>query len=100
MKYLEAKALANRPPQQQNKMLSGSRPDQMEAPMPPALHEHAGRTIRADVLKWADELGVDLETVTGTGKNGEILVRDVRARKQTMDQSDPKNLISAPPSTF
>jgi P27 family predicted phage terminase small subunit len=36
-------------------------------------------TVTAAALKLADELGVDLEQVEGSGKNGRIIIGDVRA---------------------
>jgi pyruvate/2-oxoglutarate dehydrogenase complex dihydrolipoamide acyltransferase (E2) component len=77
MKFLEAKAAQHRehrtsdvPPKIENKMMGGSLPKEQKP---------VGPTVRPDVQRMADELGVDLRTVHGTGKDGAILLKDVRA---------------------
>lgn len=42
------------------------------------------------VLATAQDLGVDLATVVGTGKNGNVIVKDVKAAAQAMsDEPEP-----------
>lgn len=58
----------------EHKMQAGARPDQggkgsTKVATPP---------VRPEVQALADELHVDLSTVTGTGANGSIRMRDVR----------------------
>ncbi len=50
-------------------MQPGIRADQQPAPL----------AVRPDVQTLADELGVDVSTVKGSGKDGAILKGDVRA---------------------
>jgi pyruvate/2-oxoglutarate dehydrogenase complex dihydrolipoamide acyltransferase (E2) component len=81
MKFLEAKRKAG---QQENKMQPGSRVDQREPHTSATSKIDLGPDkpkIRPEVAKLAEELDVDLNKVKGTGLNGIILVKDVRAFK-------------------
>lgn len=94
MKFLESKQLLaaggerkkrvprsighlNMPDAGENKMMPGTRSDQT----PPAP-----RVYRQDVIDLAKELGVDLEKVIGTGADGMVIKRDVRAAKEQADR--------------
>lgn len=80
MKYLEMKRLQN----PENKMQPGSRPDQQD----PHILRRSGPDapkIRPEVQKVADELGVSLDGLQGTGRHGEVTVRDVRSHKAKAD---------------
>jgi pyruvate/2-oxoglutarate dehydrogenase complex dihydrolipoamide acyltransferase (E2) component len=81
MKYLEAKQMQKEGGE--NKMRTGSRPDQggirkgqlqPDNPVP----------VKAEVRDLARSLKVDLGDLSGTGRNGEITLKDVRdaAEKQ------------------
>ena len=101
MKFLDAKRRAG---QQENKMQPGSRVDQRNPEEP-----HTSATskislgpdkpkIRPEVQKLADELNVDLDKVKGTGVNGIILVKDVRAFKaqELDDELEPESTEKDP----
>lgn len=60
----------------ENKMQPGLREDQRPEP----------RTYRPDVMELAKELGVDLDKVIGTGADGVVIKRDVRAAKEQADR--------------
>lgn len=99
MKYLEAKAKAQRSPESADtkrddravadKMLRGSVENKSRTSNPP--EENADERTEAQddetdavnatpaAISLAEELGVDLSTVTGTGADGRITVADVRA---------------------
>lgn len=84
MKFLEAKG-GNRGVQ--NKMLPGSRPDQNGAGSQPGTP-----TVRPEVQALADELGINLSTVSGTGKEGSITKFDVKraaAERDAAGSNDP-----------
>jgi len=91
MKFLEAKALAEqgrsnndaqlKAPQIEDKMLrlAGSPEGRFSPPESDNAEESAERSASAEVKALAEKLGVDLTTVKGTGKDGRVLLRDVRA---------------------
>lgn len=83
MKYLEARA-QSKGPKPENKMLSGSREGQRSAS--PAKSPVA--TPSPEVRALADELGIDVSTVTGTGKDGAITKTDVRKAAAARDAQD------------
>lgn len=99
MKFLEAKALAKKQgitPQprggkgkiiEENKMQPGSRPDQSQIPP-----KNTTPTHKPEVVSLAKELGVDLNTVTGTGQNGAVLIRDVRNAKEAADLAEEEKI--------
>ncbi len=84
MKFLEAKRVQAA---LQNKMLSGSRSDQ-DGGLSPAENKSDVLAYRNEVVTLADELEVDLSTIKGTGKNGTILIRDVRAAAQRQESPE------------
>jgi pyruvate/2-oxoglutarate dehydrogenase complex dihydrolipoamide acyltransferase (E2) component len=85
----------------EDKMRSGSRPDQRR---PEDLVSSPSRSTRgtpsrprsnpsAEVESLASEFGIDLNDVKGTGANGEITMKDVRAHKAAREkrvETDPK----------
>lgn len=87
MKFLEAKK-GEQPVS--NKMLPGSRPDQGgrgSSPGTPA--------VRPEVQALAEELGISVSDVTGTGKGGSITKADVRnaaAERDAREASDPSGI--------
>lgn len=76
MKYLEAVRKAAQQPME-NKMMPGTRTDQ-DGSTPRVQLEPPG-PHSDEIVALAESLGVDLSTVTGTGKDGRVLMRDVRA---------------------
>jgi len=88
MKFLEAKAKLAKA---EHKMQPGVRADQQDATaVPPAVPPAAPVVpISAVVRELAAELNVDLSTISGSGKDGAVLVRDVRANKTAMEASEP-----------
>lgn len=78
MKYLEAKRLGKAP--EENKMQGGSLPAQ-----------RVPSEMSLETLAY--QLGVKLATVTGTGENGEITAKDVRAQAKANKE---KNQIERP----
>lgn len=58
---------------------STNRPASPPPPPPPSADGQQGQRLRASPLAWrlADEVGVDLNTVRGSGPGGRILRRDV-----------------------
>jgi len=83
MRYLEAKRLVVQ--KGEHKMAPGIRVDQRDETVPvnagtdKMSPEHLGEVkIRPDVYELADELNVDLSTVKGTGRDGQITKSDVR----------------------
>lgn len=81
MKFHEVKRLRAAA---ENKMLRGTREDQ-GGRMPPLVE---APVVRPEVRELADELGVDLATVTGSGKNGNITQTDVRKAAAQRDQGE------------
>lgn len=77
MKFLEAQKQNPNAPQSENKMREGSRTDQ---------GKNAPST---QVKELAKTLNVDLEKVTGTGRNGEITLRDVHNAKEAGQDKIP-----------
>lgn len=51
------------------------------------IQAEAPREHSEAVVKKAVELGVDLDTVTPTGKNGDVLVADVEKAAQTQEEN-------------
>lgn len=81
MRFLDAR----RKGQQENKMQSGSRPDQRDPSINTVRNIDLGPDkpkIRPEVQALADELQIDLSKVKGSGAHGAILIRDVRDAKQ------------------
>lgn len=78
MKYLEMKRAEQRG---EHKMMPGVREDQAGG----IAGMESSAKASPPAISLANMLGVDLSTVVGTGKGGEILVRDVRSRRQEMD---------------
>lgn len=91
--FLDAKKLT---PQQsaqagENKMKSGVRADQKRSlhpmigktpvPTKPAESGESKMDVTPEIKALAQELGVDLAGVKGTGKDGRITARDVRKAK-------------------
>lgn len=96
MKFLEAQKLDGKVPKAslENKMRPGTRIDQKD---PRTLVSDStgplltGHEVDPGVTKLAQELGVDLATVTGTGVSGRIMERDVRkAKKDQHKKADEK----------
>jgi len=98
MKFIEAKQLSRaqgiepgslrrnaRKGREENKMLEGSRLDQRSTPTPPKLPEP--RIYKPAIVQLAKELEIDLETVDGTGQNGEVLARDVKRTREALDRN-------------
>lgn len=84
MKFLEAKAQSGG----ENKMQPGSRPDQEgTGASAPLRVSNPPPTVRTDVKRLADELGVDLAEVTGTGRDRSITVTDVRKFASDRDEN-------------
>lgn len=110
MKFLDAKRKT--PDAGENKMMPGTRPGQRERPRtgmsdPQLLHgsrlTSEPRTLkderdhpqpRMEIRELAEKLQVDLSTIKGSGKDGEILVKDVRAAAQK-----PKVSSQEPPAS-
>jgi pyruvate/2-oxoglutarate dehydrogenase complex dihydrolipoamide acyltransferase (E2) component len=84
MKYLEAKRLTE---SFENKMMPGSRSDQ-DGGQSAVENKAADVEYRNEVVTLADELQVDLSTIKGTGKNGKILIRDVRNAAQQKESEE------------
>lgn len=94
MKFLDAKRQqgASGSATAENKMQPGTRSDQGGARSPstrtPAKDDGPRGTTRPEVLELADELGLDITTVTGTGKGGSITIPDVRKAAAARDSGD------------
>ena len=61
----------------------------------------ARRRYSPAVLRLADERGVDLEQVSGSGRDGRVTLKDVRAfieRRESESAPEPAETRSAPPS--
>ena len=61
----------------------------------------ARRRYSPAVLRLADERGVDLERVSGSGRDGRVTLKDVRAfieRRESESAPEPAETPSAPPS--
>jgi 2-oxoisovalerate dehydrogenase E2 component (dihydrolipoyl transacylase) len=86
VKFLEAQAKSAG--KTENKMQPGTRTDQGG----PGSPKKEAPTIRSDVRALADEFGVDLSTVTGTGADGTITKTDVRKAAQKRDGGNSENL--------
>jgi pyruvate/2-oxoglutarate dehydrogenase complex dihydrolipoamide acyltransferase (E2) component len=83
MKFLDAKQMT-KPDKQENKMRPGTRPDQDGKKDAPRKH-----LVKKDVQDLADSLHVDLtRIVSGTGKDGEITLKDVKTLKDQQDAAD------------
>lgn len=92
MKFLDAR----RKGRVENKMAPGTRVDQRDPEVNTVKNISLGPDkpkIRPEVQKLADELSVDLNKVKGTGLNGIILVKDVRAFKaqELEDELEPES---------
>lgn len=82
MKFLEARARQEAkmgPGPRENK---GTQTSEVPPKGPPAP--------RADVAALADELNIDLATITGSGKDGTITKTDVR--KAAAERDDPSGI--------
>lgn len=73
MRFLEAKG--KKRGDEENKMQTGSRSDQ--------------RSVSPQVL--AQQLGVKIEDVTGSGDNGEVTLKDIRAHAKKNTEANQKN---------
>lgn len=92
MRFLDARKKG----QQENKMMPGSRPDQRDPDINSARNIDPGPDkpkVRPDVQTLAEELGVDLSKVKGSGAMGAILIRDVRdaKAKELDDELEPES---------
>jgi pyruvate/2-oxoglutarate dehydrogenase complex dihydrolipoamide acyltransferase (E2) component len=90
MKFLEAQKLTKAAaPTGENKMLPGSRTDQLgsthQATTTPPKHSDA-------VTALAQSLGIDLKHVAPTGKNNSVSLADVRKAAADRDALNTKNL--------
>ncbi len=81
MKFLEAKKMADGG---DNKMQPGSRPDQ--AIRRGQLHPDNPPPTKKEVVAYAKEHGLDLATITGTGRGGEITLKDVKDAKMGQEK--------------
>lgn len=92
MRFLDARKKT----QQENKMMPGSRPDQRDPAVNTVRNIDLGPDkpkIRPEVQALADDLGVDITKVKGTGANGSILMKDVRdaKAKELDDELEPES---------
>jgi pyruvate/2-oxoglutarate dehydrogenase complex dihydrolipoamide acyltransferase (E2) component len=83
MKFLEAKDMAKDP---ENKMRRGSRPDQKEFIPKGQLHPDNPVSPKQEVVEYARSLGVDIRKIKGSGRNGEIMMKDVKDAKDDQDK--------------
>lgn len=87
MKYLEAKRLAEQGGDGgENKMQTGTRSDQRSAIRKGQLQPENRPTAKPEVRDLAKSLGVDLASIEGTGRNGEVTLKDVRDAKSASGQ--------------
>lgn len=93
MKYLETRKADGKAPQPsiipENKMAPGSRMDQRDptslisSPRASADRKRGEQQGQSAAKKLADDLGVDITKVEGTGPNGSVTEADVRNAKKT-----------------
>lgn len=101
MKYLDAQKAAGKEAKDsivpENKMAPGSRRDQqrLDPKDPQSLisSPRGGSRAQTDgsVKRLADELNVDLTKVDGTGPNGSVTEKDVRAYKRANPNGQQEN---------
>lgn len=77
MKYLEMKALQK----VENKMKPGTRPDQQEL-----RRSNPTPQIKGELRQLAERYGLDVDSLTGTGANGEITREDIKKAKREHDK--------------
>ncbi|MBN1560765.1 2-oxo acid dehydrogenase subunit E2 [candidate division KSB1 bacterium] len=98
----EKPAPSPRPPSQASPELATAPPPSPEPP-PAALTASDARGIPAaaapSVRRFAREIGVDINSVTGTGAGGRITIDDVKALSQKLHQESKTITTSAPGST-
>ena len=80
MRYLEAKALTPPKKKGEHKMQPGIRADQ----------QPEKRVHRPEVARMAEELGVDIERIKGTGAEGTVTKKDVRLAREQMDKDEDR----------
>lgn len=86
MRFTDAKRIAKEKgiTGKEHKMQPGAREGQKTTP--PVTPSAPAKTVRPEVKELATELNVDLATVTGTGKDGNITMTDVRRAAQARDE--------------
>lgn len=81
MKFLEAKEMAKDGATPENKMRKGSRPDQKDFAPKGELHPRNPPAPKQEVSEYATSVGLDIRGITGTGRGGEITLKDVKDAK-------------------